>query len=104
MLVKLYWSIWFAVVLIAVGLLLTGNFAKEAAVVFGFISFGLVFMGMIGVLPSTVAHGPARGKTSDEEVESFALARRVTNAELPVIDRERWQQRRPEALLPLLKN
>jgi len=35
---------------------LTGTMTMMAWVVFGFIAFGLVFMGMMGVLPATVVH------------------------------------------------
>ena len=56
MLTKIYttsWMIFFALALI---LVITGNMTMLALVVFGFFAFGLVFMGMMGVLPSIVAH------------------------------------------------
>jgi hypothetical protein len=34
----------------------TGNFTMLTAVVFGFIAFGLTFMGMMNVLPIAVTH------------------------------------------------
>jgi hypothetical protein len=54
--VKLYWGIWIVGILIVGGFYLTGNFTPIAAVVFGFMSFGMVFMGMMSVLPSTITH------------------------------------------------
>ncbi len=56
MIVKIYGLIWLLGVL-AVGVLyLTGNFTPSVSVLFGFLSFGAIFMGMIGVLPLTVVH------------------------------------------------
>lgn len=56
MIVKIYALIW-ALGILAVGLFyLTGNFTPFVAVVFGFLSFGAIFMGMMSVLPSTTAH------------------------------------------------
>ena len=56
MLTKIYAGTW--IVSLAAFLLLfaTGNMTMLAIVVFGFIAFGLVFMGMMGVLPATVVH------------------------------------------------
>lgn len=56
MLVKLYALMWLLGIL-AVGLLyFTGNFTPTVAVVFGFLSFGAVFMGILGVLPVSISH------------------------------------------------
>jgi hypothetical protein len=61
MIVKIYGLVWLLGVL-AVGVLyLTGNFTPSVSVLFGFLSFGAIFLGMIGVLPLTVAH-PAPDK------------------------------------------
>lgn len=57
--VKLYWSLWSAVAMIALGIYLSGNFSMFTVVVFGFIAFGMTFMGMISVLPTMVAHPPS---------------------------------------------
>ena len=70
--VKLYWSLWSVVALAALGIYLTGNFSPMAAVVFGFIAFGMVFMGMIGVLPTMVAHPPALAKRSEAKGSTAA--------------------------------
>jgi len=56
MLTKLYTSTWFIVAIAAGVVFLTGNFTMFTAVVFGFIIFGLVFMGMMVVLPASIAH------------------------------------------------
>jgi hypothetical protein len=56
MFVKIYYTMWAAFLLGAGVLFLTGNFDLTAMVVSGFISFGLVFMGMMCVLPSLVGH------------------------------------------------
>lgn len=59
MLVKIYWTLWAAVAAVAAILLVTGNFTMLTVVAFGFVSFGMIFMGMISVLPATVVHhGP----------------------------------------------
>lgn len=69
MLLKIYWTAWAFTCASAMLLFATGNFTMMAAVVFGFISFGLTFMGMISVLPATLAH-PAPVK----EVPAMRLA------------------------------
>ena len=56
MLVKLYALIWL-LGLLAVGIFyFTGNFTPVVAIVFGFLSFGAIFMGIMGVLPETETH------------------------------------------------
>ena len=44
------------VLVAAVLTLITGNFGSMAALAFGFAAFGLVFMGMISVLPDISSH------------------------------------------------
>jgi hypothetical protein len=56
MLVRIYWSTWALVALAAGVLFAAGMFTMVTVVVFGFIAFGLTFMGMMNVLPGTVAH------------------------------------------------
>lgn len=58
MIVKVYGLIWLVGILAAGILFLTGNFTPLVSVVFGFLSFGAIFMGMIGVLPTTEAPHP----------------------------------------------
>lgn len=56
MLAKLYWLTWLAMAVIAALFFVTGNMTAMALVVFGFFAFGLVFMGMMNVLPTVVGH------------------------------------------------
>jgi hypothetical protein len=61
MITKIYASIWVLGILAAAILYLTGNFTPVVQIVFGFLSFGAIFMGMIAVLPLTVApHSPSK--------------------------------------------
>ena len=55
MLVKLYALVWVIGVAAVAATYLTGNMTPEASVLFGFLSFGAVFMGIMGVLPSMVS-------------------------------------------------
>lgn len=56
MIVRIYWSLWILTAISAIILFLIGGFTLMAAVVYGFIAFGLTFMGMIGVLPNIATH------------------------------------------------
>lgn len=56
MLVKIYSTIWGLTAAVAGFLYLSGYFGKMTLVAFGFVCFGLVFLGMLSVLPSTVGH------------------------------------------------
>jgi fatty acid desaturase len=49
---KMYSLVWVAIAVIAAILWLGGVFSLFIGVVFGFVAFGLVFMGMMCVLPS----------------------------------------------------
>jgi hypothetical protein len=53
--VKIYWSLWIVLGLAALFLFAIGSFTMLTAVVFGFLAFGLTFMGMMGVLPTLVS-------------------------------------------------
>ncbi|HMS41964.1 MAG TPA: hypothetical protein PKE69_17160 [Pyrinomonadaceae bacterium] len=56
MITKIYGLVWL-LGLLAVGITyLTGNLNPVMIVLFGFLSFGAVFMGMIGVLPLVSTH------------------------------------------------
>ena len=70
MLVKGYWMTWGVVGLAALLLFAAGSFTMLAGVVFGFIAFGLTFMGMMGVLPVVVSH-PVLAK--EEKARAQAL-------------------------------
>ncbi len=56
MIVKIYALIWAVGALAAGVMYLTGNFNSYVNILFGFLSFGAIFMGMIAVLPLTVTH------------------------------------------------
>lgn len=68
MLVKIYEMLWAIIALIAILLLVTGNFSMMTLVAFGFVCFGMIFMGMMSVLPSTVGHH-APLKTAEAKIE-----------------------------------
>lgn len=53
---KFYVSLWVLSVAAAVVTFFAGAMTMFALVVFGFLAFGLVFIGMMCVLPSSVAH------------------------------------------------
>ncbi|HSI88089.1 MAG TPA: hypothetical protein VK918_03475 [Pyrinomonadaceae bacterium] len=54
MLTKIYLALWVLLVVAFAGVYIIGNMTAEALVVFGFVAFGMVFMGMISVLPTAV--------------------------------------------------
>ena len=54
MLTKIYLALWALLVAAFAGVYVLGNMTAEAWVVFGFVAFGMVFMGMISVLPTAV--------------------------------------------------
>lgn len=57
MIVKIYGLIWL-VGLLAVGICyFTGNLTPVMRVVFGFLSFGAIFLGMMNVLPEIAVYG-----------------------------------------------
>ena len=56
MLVRAYLLTWGILLVAALAFLATGNFSMFTGVVFGFLAFGMTFMGMMSVLPSMVAH------------------------------------------------
>ena len=59
MLVKIYALIWVLGLTAATALYATGNLTPVVQVVFGFLTFGAVFLGMMNVLPETVVHSSA---------------------------------------------
>lgn len=54
MLTKIYIALWAIIITSAVVLFLIGGLSELMVVAFGFICFGMVFMGMISVLPTAV--------------------------------------------------
>jgi len=70
MLVKVYWMTWGVVGLAALLLFAADSFTMLTGVVFGFIAFGMTFMGMMGVLPVMVSH-PAPPKEVKAPTEAL---------------------------------
>jgi hypothetical protein len=60
MLIRGYYLSWLAAVIIAVFVLLGARSALIAETVFGFFSIGLVFFGMMCVLPYAISHRELR--------------------------------------------
>lgn len=56
MLIKVYSALWIVSVAVALLFAATGHFHSYAMIFFGFVWFGLSFMGLMGVLPLWVGH------------------------------------------------
>jgi hypothetical protein len=56
MLTTIYLYTWLATAAAFVLLFLAGDMTMNTIVIFGFIAFGMIFMGMIAVLPDIAAH------------------------------------------------
>jgi hypothetical protein len=59
--VKFYKIVWLLFLAIVALTYVTGNLTAVAGVWFGFAVFGLVFMGMMSVLPTSIVHPAADG-------------------------------------------
>ncbi len=96
MLVKSYWSSWIVFAVMAGIFVSVGAFTMLVAVVFGFIAFGLVFIGMMCVLPGEVSHMAVKQikvltpnkvfVISDSTVE-FCLTRLEPIPKLSIVDK-----------------
>ena len=65
---KFYTYLWIAFFAAAIVVFIAGAFTMFAGVVFGFVAFGLIFTGMMCVLPAQVGHEHhASHNTSDIE-------------------------------------
>jgi hypothetical protein len=69
---KFYSFLWLAFAVAAGVLFVAGVFTMLTLVVFGFIAFGLVWVGMICVLPGTVGHeaAPVKQQAAIKRTES----------------------------------
>jgi hypothetical protein len=67
---KIYWTLWALIALIALLLFVTGNFTMLTLIAVGFVVFGMIFMGMISVLPSMVGHNAPRAEPKPVKVET----------------------------------
>ena len=59
MITKIYGLIWVLGFLAVAACYFTGNLTPVMTVVFGFMSFGAIFLGMMNVLPEVAVHGTA---------------------------------------------
>lgn len=66
MLTKIYFRVWIAFLTLAAMLIIAGQFHGVTAVAFGFVSFGLVFSGMMFVLPFSISHAEQQKSASDK--------------------------------------
>lgn len=76
---RTYAFLWILVFATAAGLWLAGLFSLLTLVVFGFIAFGMTFMGMMCVLPNVVAH-PEPEKTAIPKPARAVSPRTKTSA------------------------
>lgn len=53
---RFYFSLWFVLAFTSLAMWVLGTVTMLGLVVLGFLAFGLTFVGMMCVLPSTVAH------------------------------------------------
>ena len=60
MILKIYGSIWAIGLVAAAVLYFTGNLTPVLQVVFGFLTFGALFMGLLAFLPATEFHAPEK--------------------------------------------
>lgn len=66
MLTKIYFRVWAAFLILAAILIVAGKFHGVTAVAFGFVSFGLIFSGMMFVLPFSISHPKPQKTTADK--------------------------------------
>jgi hypothetical protein len=75
---KIYWTLWATIATLALLLFVTGNFTLQVLIAFGFVSFGMIFMGMIAVLPITVGHhAPPKSPKAKAKVKAEAKEERI---------------------------
>jgi len=76
MVVKIYTALWAMIFLAAAALFAVGSFTMVTAVVFGFIMFGMTFMGIMVVLPITISHPTVKLAHVDPKMRSSFPIRR----------------------------
>lgn len=81
MLAKMYWAVWALFALTIGAIYLVGAFDLTVAVVGGFISFGLVFAGMMCVLPHVVSHPSESHEEKSSQITLKAPQRSVRASE-----------------------
>ena len=75
MLTKIYTAVWSIVAIAGLFLLLSGNLTSLAEVALGFVVFGLVFAGMMVVLPHEVGH-PKQNNMKPESQRAIKIKTR----------------------------
>ena len=76
---KIYTVICILFALTAAVLFATGNFPATTAIVFGFAAFGLVFMGMMFVLPYSISHAAPIPPKKEIDVEVMTGPARMSS-------------------------
>jgi hypothetical protein len=96
-LTKVYFAIWTVFGIAAAIMFLTGNMTMLVLTVFGFVAFGLVFMGMMGVLPAEVSHPSARKQDKVKKASPNArqTAAKVGGAVASYFDPKNLQVQKP---------
>lgn len=80
MIVRIYGILWLAIALAAALLFVAGQLTLTVGLVFGFVAFGMVFMGMMGVLPAAISHpAPEKPAETARAVRSAAKSRQRTH-------------------------
>ena len=53
---RIYETIWALIAVFAIAVTVTGNMTMMVGLAIGFVVFGMIFAGMMMILPATVAH------------------------------------------------
>ena len=77
---KFYTGLWLIFALSTAVLFVSGNMTMMALSVLGFASFGLIFMGMMCVLPTMVTHPGVSSNEPGVANRAKSTARRFVNA------------------------
>ncbi len=72
---RFYSYLWIAYAAAAGFLWIAGMFTMLTLVVFGFVAFGLVFAGMICVLPGVVSHPPTQSESKRAPRDSASIGK-----------------------------
>lgn len=75
---RFYSMLWVLFAVAAAFLFMANVFTMVTLVVFGFISFGLVFVGMMCVLPGTVSHPAAAANVDESQATVGSAAKEKT--------------------------
>lgn len=81
MILRIYWFICAIIALAALAVFAIGSFSMMAGVIFGFIGFGVLFMGMIAVMPIWISHPVERHDPTIEKSAGTVPAVKPARAE-----------------------